>query len=68
MEAQHEFIYSFTSRLLHATPAGMFTEQKNLEVPEMVLFLNNVYVSMFDALDLAARHVEADAKLKYGGR
>ena len=31
MLAAYEFIYSFTSRLLHATPSSMFTNQKNLE-------------------------------------
>lgn len=53
MQAQYEFIYSFTSRLLHATPVSIFTDQKNLEVAEIVMFLEYVYVSMLDALDLA---------------
>ena len=37
MLAAYEFIYSFTSRLLHATPSSMFTNQKNLEETEIVL-------------------------------
>lgn len=53
MLAQYEFIYSFTSRLLHATPASIFTDEKNLEAPETLLFLDYIYVSMLDALDLA---------------
>ena len=63
MQAQYEFIYSFTSRLLHATPASIFTDQKNLEVAEMVLFLDYIYVSMLDALDIAARQVGQNATL-----
>ena len=63
MQAQYEFIYSFTSRLLHATPSSIFTDQKNLEVSEMVMFLDYVYVSMLDVLDLAKRWVGSDEKL-----
>ena len=57
MQAQYEFIYSYTSRLLHATPSSIFTDQKNLEVQEMVMFVDYVYVSMLDVLDLAAKQV-----------
>jgi len=55
MPDQYEFIYSYTSRLLHATPASILTDQKNLEPQEMALFLYYIYVSMLDSLDLAAR-------------
>ncbi|RWJ32018.1 hypothetical protein [Mesorhizobium sp.] len=60
MQAQYEFIYSFTSRLLHATPSSIFTDQKNLEVSEMVVFLDYVYVSMLDVLELGARQIGSD--------
>jgi hypothetical protein len=63
MQAQYEFIYSFTSRLLHATPSSIFTDQKNLEVSEMVMFLDYIYVSMLDVLDLAKLRVGSDEKL-----
>ena len=57
MQAQYEFIYSHTSRLLHATPSSILTDQKNLEVQEMAMFLDYVYVSLLDVLDLAGRQV-----------
>jgi hypothetical protein len=63
MRAQYEFIYSFTSRLLHATPSSIFTNEKNLEVPEMVMLLDYVYVSMLDVLDLAKRRAGSNDKL-----
>lgn len=63
MQAQYEFIYSFTSRLLHATPSSIFTDQKNLKVSEMAMFLDYVYVSMLDVLDLAKWRVGSDEKL-----
>lgn len=55
MQDQYEFIYSYTSRLLHATPASILTDQKNLKPQEMLVFLDYIYVSMLDALELAAR-------------
>ena len=57
MQEQYEFIYSYTSRLLHATPSSIYTDQKNLEMQEMVMFVDYIYVSMLDVLDLAARQV-----------
>ena len=36
---EYDFIYSYTSRLLHAKPASITTNQKNLEPPEIYLFL-----------------------------
>ncbi len=55
MIEQYEFLYSYTSRLLHATPVSIFTNQKNLEPEEMRLFLEYVYVSMLDALELGEK-------------
>jgi hypothetical protein len=45
MSDQYEFICSFTSRLLHATPVSMATDQKLLELHEMNMFLEYVYIS-----------------------
>ena len=55
MQAQYEFIYSYTSRLLHATPVSFITDQKNLELPEMKIFLEYIYVSLLDAVEIAER-------------
>jgi hypothetical protein len=53
MSDQFDFIYSFTSRLLHATPVSLTTNQKLLEPEEMHLFLEYIYVSILDIVDLA---------------
>ena len=60
MREQYELIYSCTSMLLHARPAGLFTDQKNLEASEMRLFLDYVYVSTLDALDLGESQLHLD--------
>ena len=44
MANEYAFIYSYTSRMLHAHPHSLSTDQKNLEAPEMLLFLK--YVEM----------------------
>jgi hypothetical protein len=48
---QYEYIYSFTSSLLHATPASM--HQTTLEEHEMSIFLDYILVSIADVVDLA---------------
>jgi hypothetical protein len=53
MTEQFEFVYAYTSRLLHATPTSMTTDQKNLELNEVIMFLDFVYVSMLDALEMS---------------
>jgi hypothetical protein len=57
MLVQYEFIYSFTSRLLHATPVSLTTNQKVLESEEMHMFLEYIYVSILDIVDLAKQIV-----------
>lgn len=42
MASEYDFIYSYTSRLLHATPASLTTNQKSLEDEEAFLFLRYV--------------------------
>ena len=44
MASEYDFIYSYTSRLLHATPASLTTNQKSLEAEEVFLFRR--YVGM----------------------
>jgi hypothetical protein len=55
MSEQYDFIYSYTSRLLHATPVSFYTNQKNLEVIEMLTFLDYVYVSLLDIIELTEK-------------
>lgn len=44
MTSEYNFIYSYTSRLLHATPASLSTNQKSLEDNEVLMFLR--YIAM----------------------
>lgn len=46
MEREYDFIYSYTSRLLHALPHSLTTDQKNLEDTEVLMFLKYVEVQM----------------------
>jgi hypothetical protein len=48
---QYEYIYSFSSSLLHATPASM--HQATLEEHEIGIFLDYILVSISDVIDLS---------------
>lgn len=61
MDAEYDFIYTYTSRLLHATPASLTTNQKNLETDEMRVFLNYIHIRLLDALDIATQFLEKGA-------
>lgn len=52
LSEQFEFVYAYTSRLLHATPTSMTTNQKNLELNEIVIFLDFIYISFLDAIEM----------------
>ena len=52
MSKQYDFNYGHTSRLLHATPVSFCTAQKNLEVMEMLTFLDYVFVALLDLIEL----------------
>lgn len=43
MKSEYEFIYSYTSRLLHATPVSISTSQQCLQDAEILLFYKYVY-------------------------
>jgi hypothetical protein len=53
---EYDYLYSFASKLLHATPASITTDQKNLEVAEMELFLKYINVTITDVLALAEEY------------
>lgn len=50
---EYDYLYSFASKLLHATPVSITTNQKNLEMQEMELFLKYIDVTITDVLALA---------------
>jgi hypothetical protein len=53
MEGEYDFIYAYASRLLHATPASLTTNEKNLEPDEMRTFLKYIRVRLLDVIDMA---------------
>ena len=53
MKAEYDFIYAYASRLLHATPASLTTNEKNLEPAEMRIFLKYIRVRLLDVIDMA---------------
>lgn len=56
MDREYDFIYAYTSRLLHAKPASLTTDQKSLELAEVYMFLR--YCSMkIKELLFAARNL-----------
>jgi hypothetical protein len=57
MVAEYDFIYSYTSRLLHATPASITTNQKNLEGDEMAMFLRYARVRILDLIEIGTSMV-----------
>jgi hypothetical protein len=52
MDPEYQYIYRYTSRLLHATPTSFYTTSKNLELTEIRLFLEYVYVRLLDVIDV----------------
>jgi hypothetical protein len=51
---EYEFIYSYSSRLLHATPASLTTDKKNLEPWGMLMFLRYFAIKATDVLQMSA--------------
>ena len=65
MEPEYQYIYRYTSRLMHATPTSFYTTSKNLELNEMRLFLEYVYVRILDVIDVVT-DIAARAEAKSG--
>lgn len=58
MKGEYEYIYSYTSKLLHCTPVSLTTDQKNLEPEEMGVFLRYIRTKVLDIIDLAQKQPE----------
>lgn len=50
---EYSFIYSFTSKLLHAVPTSITTNQKNLEPQEVIIFLKYIDIKLKDIVRLS---------------
>jgi hypothetical protein len=59
---EHDYIYSYASKLLHATPASIHTNQKNLEISEMCIFLRYIRVKFLEIIDLAYAQPESQMR------
>jgi hypothetical protein len=57
MKNDYDFIYRYTSTLLHATPVSLTTEQKNLETDEVKIFLKYIHIRLLDIIDMAEQLV-----------
>lgn len=62
--AEHDYIYSYASKLLHATPASLTTDQKNLELQEVYIFLRYIYAKLLEMMELAKRQPECRITIK----
>ncbi|HKF51191.1 MAG TPA: hypothetical protein VKB26_02675 [Candidatus Acidoferrales bacterium] len=61
MRDEYDFIYGYASRLLHATPASLTTNQKNLEPDEMRVFLKYIRVRSTDVIEMAEKILAEDS-------
>lgn len=59
---EFDFIYSYTSRLLHAKPSSLTTNQKSLENVEVLIFLRYILVKMLEILSFTQKEYK-DKKL-----
>jgi hypothetical protein len=53
---EYDYLYSFASKLLHATPASITTNQKSLDPSEIELFLRYIDVTISDVIGLASEY------------
>ena len=59
MAEEYEFIYAYTSRMLHATPISLTTDQKSLEEVEVYIMLRYCAVKMAEVFDVAQKQFNA---------
>jgi hypothetical protein len=63
IEHEHDYIYSYASKILHATPASITTYQQNLEIQEVCLFLRYIHVKILEIVDLAHSQPECNLRM-----
>lgn len=56
MGDEYSYIYTFTSTLMHATPASLTTNQKNLELHEMFIFFKFINIKFLDAIEASKKY------------
>ena len=50
MSFEYEYIYSFSSKMLHATPSSISTDQVNLTPEEFIIFMRYIDAKLADVL------------------
>lgn len=55
---EHDYIYSYASKILHATPASISSDYKNLERSEIRIFLRYIHIKYLELMDLAYNQPE----------
>lgn len=55
MSDQYKFLYKYTSKLLHATPTSLTTNQKTLEPFEVEMFLDFMSGAILELINLSAK-------------
>lgn len=56
MDDDYDFIYAFSSKLIHATPASLTTNHKKLEICEMIVFLRYILVKINDIIEYSGKY------------
>lgn len=57
MADEYDFIYAYTSRILHATPISLTTDQKSLEDDEVYIMLRYCAVKMNEVFTITQRQL-----------
>lgn len=58
-----EYIYRYTSQVLHPMPASFHTSSKNLELAEMRVLLYYIYVRLLDVIDVVSEFIDRADRL-----
>jgi len=59
---EYDFIYAYASKLAHASPASLTTNQKNLELEEVDMFLSYIRVKLLEMMELGYAQPESALK------
>ena len=59
---EYDYIYSFTSSMLHATPASITAEYNLLSIDEMIIFLKYINVKLMDINELANEFIATSSR------
>lgn len=62
LKDEYDYIYTYASKLLHATPFSLYTDKKNLELLEIYIFLRYIHVTILDICAMAEAQPECAPK------